>query len=74
MGEGKSMRRKVGSVIAKRHQVDQWTGASLTGVGFIAMVQVLVLCDVLVRDQEQYHLAFLILNGYNVQQTPELGP
>lgn len=42
------MRRKVGSVIAKRHHVDQWTGASLTGVGFIAMVQVLVLCDVLV--------------------------
>lgn len=38
------------------------------------MVQVLVFRDVLMRDQEQNHLALLILYGHNVQQTPELGP
>lgn len=45
----------------------------LTSVRFIAMVQVLIFCDVLMRDQEQNHLALLVLYGHDVQQTPELG-
>lgn len=44
----------------------------LTSVRFVAMVQVLVFGDVLVRDQEQNHLALLVLYGHNVEQTPEL--
>lgn len=46
---------------------------SLTSVGFIAVVQVLIFCDVLMRDQEQNHLALLVLYGHDVQQTPEPG-
>lgn len=46
---------------------------SLTDVRIIALVQVLIFCDVLVWDQEENHLALLILDGNYVQQTPELG-
>lgn len=44
----------------------------LTNVRFIVTVLVLVFCDVLMWDQEQNHLALLVLDGNNVQQTPEL--
>lgn len=47
---------------------------TLTRVGVVAMVQILVFRDVFMRDQEQNHLALLILYGHDVQQTPELGP
>ncbi len=46
---------------------------SLTSVRFIAVVQVLIFCYVFMWDQEQNHLALLILYGHNVQQAPELG-
>ena len=45
----------------------------LTSVRFTAMVQVLIFCDIFMRDQEQNNLALLILDGNYVQQTPELG-
>lgn len=44
---------------------------ALTGVGLAGSV--FVFGDVFMRDQEQNHLALLILDGNNVQQTPELG-
>lgn len=44
----------------------------LTSVRYVAMVQVLIFCDVLVWDQEQNHLTLLVLYGHNVEQTPEL--
>lgn len=39
----------------------------LTSVRFTATVQDLIFCDVLVWDQEQNHLALLILDGNYVQ-------
>lgn len=50
-----------------------WLG-TLTSVRFDAMIQVLTLRDVLMWDQEQNHLALLVLYGHDVQQAPELGP
>lgn len=41
---------------------------------FVRAPSALGVTDVLVRDQEEGHLPFLILDGYHIQQTPEREP
>ena len=45
----------------------------LTCVTLFRVLVLLVVRDVLVANQEENHLTLLILNGHNIQQTPELG-
>lgn len=53
--------------------VSRCNSYKLTCVGSLLWILVLLLVrDVFVGHEEQNHLALLILNGYNVQKTPEL--